>query len=274
MSGETAALSGILVLDLATARAELAGRVLAELGAEVLKLEPPGGTASRRLPPFDETTGDSLYWATVGRGKQSLALDPLAAANREAVLELVRDADVLIESFDPGVMATAGLGYRDLSGVNPGLIYVSVTPFGQAGPLAASPASELTLEAAGGLLGLQGDGDRPPVPVGFPQAAFHAGVQAAADATIALNERERSGLGQYLDVSMQAAMVWTLMNTTGYPKNSGGDTPRSGEKRTDPPPQLVPGVAVATLLPCADGFVQYSASLGALGARTSEGLTA
>lgn len=273
-SDAPSALAGIRVLDLATERAELAGRVLAELGAEVIKIEPPQGAAARRLPPFEDATGESLYWAAVGRGKKSLVLDIYSPAGRERLLALINDADVLIESFDPGVMASLGLGYADLSAANPALIYVSVTPFGQDGPLANLPASDLTLEAAGGLLGLQGDGDRPPVPVGFPQAAFHAGVQAAADVAIALNERERSNLGQYLDVSMQAAMVWTLMSATGYPKNTGGDPPRSGERRTDPPPQIVPGVNIASFVPCADGYVQYSASLGALGARTAQGLAA
>lgn len=274
MADNDGLLSGIRVIDVATSRAELAGRTLAELGAEVIKLEPPEGAAARRLPPFDQVTGESLYWAAVGRGKQSVTLDPCDPANRQRILDLVREADVFIESFDPGVMTGMGLGYAELSDISPALVYVSVTPFGQEGPLAGSPASELTLEAAGGLLGLQGDGDRPPVPVGFPQAAFHGGVQAAADVAIALHERERSGLGQYIDVSMQAAMVWTLMSATGYPPNTGGDPPRSGEKRTEPPPQLVPGLKIATLIPCADGYVQWSASLGALGARTAQGLTA
>src|SRR5690606_4390298 len=109
---------------------------------------------------------------------------------------------------------------------------VSVTPFGQDGPMAQAPASDLTVEAAGALLGLQGDGDRPPLPVGYPQARSHAGIQAAADAIIALNERARSGLGQHLDVSMQACMVWTLLQATGYPPNEGRDPPGSGPERT------------------------------------------
>jgi crotonobetainyl-CoA:carnitine CoA-transferase CaiB-like acyl-CoA transferase len=267
-----APLEGIRVLDLATERAELAGRLLADLGAEVLKIEPPGGSPSRRLPPFvDGFEGDpehSLYWASVALGKKSAVLDLETPAGRAGVADLAATADVLVESFDPGVMAARGLGCAELRGRNPRLIYISVTPYGQDGPHATRPATELTLEAAGGLLGMQGDGDRPPVPVGYPQAAFHAGAQAAADAIIALNERERSGLGQHLDVSMQAGIVWTLMNATGYPPNTDGDPPTSAENRKNPRLELAPGVSFPNIWPCKDGYVQASVTLGGLGART------
>jgi crotonobetainyl-CoA:carnitine CoA-transferase CaiB-like acyl-CoA transferase len=278
MAGDEAGgpLAGVRVIDLATERAELAGRVLADLGADVIKVEPPEGAAARRLPPFAGTergdAGVSLYWASVGLGKRSVVLDLGDPADRAKLVDLLRDADILVESFDPGTMAALGLGYADVAALNPRLVYVSVTPFGQDGPAACWPASELTLEAAGGLLGLQGDGDRPPVPVGYPQAAFHAGVQAAADAIIALYEREQSGLGQYLDLSTQAAIVWTLMNATGYPPNTGGDPPRTGEQRADPPPQLVPGLKLPGILRCADGYINCTLALGALGARTFQGL--
>ena len=265
-------LAGIRVLDLATERAELAGRILAELGAEVLKIEPPGGAAARFLPPFvagrEGDPEESLYWAAVGLGKRSATLDINSSVDRAKLERLVATADVLVESFDPGVMTSLGLGYEQLRALNPALIYASVTPYGQDGPLAARPATELTVEAAGGLLGMQGDGDRPPLPVGYPQTAFHAGAQAAADVVIALNERERSGLGQHLDVSSQAAIVWTLMNATGYPPNTGGDPPRSGEQRADPPIELAPGVTFPNIWKSKDGWVQSSITLGGLGART------
>jgi len=263
------ALDGILVVDLATTRAELAGRLLGELGATVIKVEPPAGAEARRLPPFDERpgprSGESLYWAAVGTGKRSVVLDPEVPAQRDALLELIARSDVLIESANPGVMASRGLGYEDLSRRNPRLVYVSVTPYGQDGPDAHSPAADLTLEAAGGLVALQGDGDRPPVPIGFPQASFHAGVQAAADAVIALNERENSGLGQYLDVSMQAAVVWTLMNATGYPKNTGGDPPFSGDNRMLAAPSVVPGVELPKIWACKDGYVTCTIAGGRTG---------
>ena len=265
-------LAGIRVLDLSTERAELAGRLLADLGAQVTKVEPPGGSVARSLPPFESGKEHglegSLYWAAVALGKQSVVLDFATGHGRAQLRALASTADVLVESFDPGVMDSLGLGYTDLAELNPRLVYVSVTPYGQTGPHALRPATELTIEAAGGLLGLQGDRDRPPVPVGYAQAAFHAGAQAAADAVIALNERERSGRGQHLDVSTQAAMVWTLMNATGYPPNTGGDPPNSGDGRTNPPLELAPGVAFPHVWRSKDGWLQATITLGGLGART------
>ena len=275
MEGEQTALPpirGVRVLDIANARAELAGRILADLGADVIKVEPPGGSDSRRLAPFDKGfEGDpahSLYWAAVALGKRSTTVDLSTAEGRARFRDLAREADILIESFDPGHMATMGLDYEALRDVNPALVYVSVTPFGQDGPWAGWASTEATLEAAGGLTGLQGDADRPPVPVGYPQAAFHAGIQAAADALIALNERQRSGLGQHLDVSMQAAVVWTLMNATGYPPNTGADIPTYCEDRQSPPAELAPGVRYPSLWKCKDGYVQATFALGSLGGRT------
>ena len=270
MAELTPPLDGLLVVDFATSRAELAGRLLAELGAEVIKIEPPGGAAARTMPPFDESLpredpDASLYWASVGAGKKSVVVDLEDAAARASLRGLLSQADFLIESFDPGEMARLGLSYADIAAFNPGIIYASVTPYGQDGPDAHSPATDLTLEAAGGLLGLQGDPDRPPVPVGYPQASFHAGTQAAADCVIALNEREHSGLGQHLDVSMQAAMVWTLMSATGYPKNTGNDPPTSGPNRIVPLPSPVPGIVFPKQWECADGYLTVQLAGGRVG---------
>ena len=144
-------LDGIRVVDATTRWGELAGKVLAELGAEVIKIEPPEGCESRRLGPFD---GDeSLYWTCVGAGKKSVVADD--------VVRFLADADVFIESGRLG---------GPVPGRTQALIHVSVTPFGTTGPLADAPAAEVTVEAAGGLVGLQGDPDRPPVPMGaMPQ---------------------------------------------------------------------------------------------------------
>ncbi len=250
-------LTGIRVLDLADSRAELAGRLLADLGAEVLKIEPPEGVDSRRRAPYDERPGAehrSLYWAAVGLGKRSAVLNLERQDDRDTVQELARRADILVESFEPGTMASMGLDYEALSRLNPRLVYVSVAPYGQKGPKSHWPASDLSIEAASGRLGLQGDRDRPPIPVGYPQAAFHAGGQAAADAVIALNERELSGRGQHLDLSMQEAVTWTLMNGPGFPPNLGEDPPASGDDRAtaELPPRRGPFLGVS---PCKDGFV-------------------
>ena len=171
-------LSGITVVDLATPWGEYAGRLLADLGATVLKVEPPGGAAARSMPPCDDrpgAEGRSLYWDTVAAGKQAYTADITTPEGRDAVLALLRGADVLVESFAPGTMEALGLGYEVLAEMNPRLVHVSVTPYGQTGPKANWPATELTIEAASGRMARQGDGDRPPIPIGFPQAAFTPG---------------------------------------------------------------------------------------------------
>ena len=262
-------LEGIRVIDLANERAELAGRLLADLGAEVIAVEPPGGSASRRLPPFDERTGESLYWATVALGKRSVTLDIHNAGDRARLRTLLLGADVFIESFDPGTLTQLGLGYDIIPDLNPSLVYTSVTPYGQRGPSALTPATDLTLEAAGGLLSLQGDPDLPPIPIGYPEPAFHAGVQAAADIIIALNERVHSGRGQHLDLSTQAAVVWTLMNATGFPPNTGRDPPGTCAQRGQLV-DLIPGVDTHRVRACKDGYVVISLIRGGLGVETMD----
>ena len=227
----------------------MTGRILAELGAEVIKVEPPGGCESRALPPF--AGAESLYWAALGAGKRSVvAADPAA---------FLADADVFVESG-----RTAGIAERF-----PHVVHASVTPFGTSGPAAGMPAAELTVEAAGGLVGLQGNPDRPPLPMGaMPQAAFHAGAQAAADIVVALYERASSGLGQHLDVSAQATIVWTLMSATGHPPNTGRNPPGTSEYRNDPRPPVAPGLKLPYVTPCADGYVVVFFQMPILGERT------
>ncbi len=260
-----AALAGVRVVDLGPEGCELAGRILADLGAEVLRVEPPAGAAARRLPPFD-AEGRSLWWAAYARGKRSVVIDLGTSGGRDQLERLLASADVLIEALGSVERAALGLAPADVQARHSDLIHVSVSPFG----LAAGdvPATDLTLQAAGGLVALQGDPDRPPIPVGFPQADLHAGAQAAADAIVALCEREHSGLGQHLDVSTQAAMVWTLMNATGFPPNHGTNPPGTCEFRGDPPPEILPGLVLPVVLECADGLAFVGFGLPRIGWRT------
>ena len=253
-SKEPAPLAGIRVIDATTRWGELAGRTLAELGAEVFKFEGACGSDAARVGP-DAGPG-SAYWACVRAGKHSV--------NETDVAPHLAHADVLLES---GRSA-------DYQARFPHLVHASITPFGLAGPMADAPAAELTVEAAGGLIGLQGDGDRPPLPMGvMPQAAFHAGVQAAADVAIALHERERSGLGQHLDVSAQACVVWTLMNATGFPPNTGANPPATSEFRREPHPAAVAQrLRLPGIVPCKDGLVQVRLQMRILGERTFDAL--
>ena len=293
-------LTGVRVIDATTRWGEMAGRILAELGAEVIKLEPAEGCDSRRVGPFHE--GESLYWSAMGAGKHSVVADDpepyLAGADvfidsgpvrndLEARHSAFRSAPsgALTEDCEgrlsapgkaeclPSKGTSIAKSITRLSERFPHLIHASVTPFGIDGPLADAPAAEITVEAAGGLVNLQGNGDRPPLPMGaMPQAAFHAGAQAAADIVLALNERERSGLGQHLDVSAQACVVWTLMNATGFPPNTGQNPPGTSEFRGQLPPFLAPGLKLPSIVPCRDGHAQLRLQMPVIGERTFDAL--
>lgn len=249
------------MLDLSGPEAELAGRTLAELGAQVLKVEPPGGVASRDRPPLSDLDGTSLYWAAVGLGKASTVLDLGRPEDRARLGALAETADVLIESFRPGTMEAWDLSATTLAQRNPRLVHVTVTPFGSGHEKSSWPGTELTLEAASGRMYAQGDRDRPPVPIGHPQAYYHAGVQAAADTVVALHQRELTGRGQHLDVSILAVMVHTQFGAV------------SGTLLDNPEPTSAAAAAERrsarlTLLPeiweCADGFVAAPLLAGAL----------
>ena len=264
---ERSALEDVRVLDFATPVAEATGRVLADLGAEVIKIENPGGCESRLTPPFAKTAEgeSSLFWRFWGRGKHSVVADLDSPADRDRLRRLVLSADILIESFCPGTMDALGLGAEALAKRNPSLIYVSVTPFGQSGPYAKHPATDLTLAAAGGLLNMQGDADRPPVPLGFPETAHLGAVQAAADALLALYGRCGSGEGQHLDTSIQAAVLWSLMNVTSYAAFDRNPPGYGEDRRARKGVQIVPGVEVPICEPCKDGYVVMTLTLGSQG---------
>jgi crotonobetainyl-CoA:carnitine CoA-transferase CaiB-like acyl-CoA transferase len=192
----TGALAGLRALDLAGEGGFLCGKLLADLGVDVVLVEPPGGHALRAEPHV---------WGSYARNKSSLVADLATPAGRAGVLELARHADFLLESHLPGELAALGLGYDELAAANPALIYVSITPFGQSGPKAHWRATDLIVAAAAGPLLLQGDDDRAPVRITAPQAFLHAGAEAAVGALIAHAERLRSGRGQHVDVSAQQA---------------------------------------------------------------------
>ncbi len=186
----------------------LAGQMLGELGAEVILVEPPGGAATRREGPFfhDDVHPDrSLGFWALNRDKQSVIIDLESDAGRAELRELARTADFVIESFAPGYLGERGLGYEALSALNPALVMVSITPFGQTGPKAAWAASDLTIWAASRTMMITGDDDMPPIGLAVPQAWLHAGAEGAVGALIAHLGREQTGRGQHVDVSAQSA---------------------------------------------------------------------
>ncbi len=210
-------LDGLRVLDLTDERGNLASMILAGFGAEVIAVEPPGGTRSRALAPFADDVVDperSLVHLALNRGKRSVVLDvfgplddPVAQRDREQFLALVATADVLFETAAPGELAALGLGVDDLAAVNPRLVHVSITPFGCSGPKSSWQAPDLVALAAGGQLLLSGDADRAPVRCSVPQAWAHTSGDAADAALIALFERAQSGRGQHCDISAQASVM-------------------------------------------------------------------
>jgi crotonobetainyl-CoA:carnitine CoA-transferase CaiB-like acyl-CoA transferase len=226
-------LSPYRVLDLTTERGLLCGQILGDLGADVIKVEPPRGSPARRLGPFyqdDPHLDGSLFWWAYNRNKRSITLDLTRSDGQTLLRRLVEGAHFFLESDTPGTLAQYGLGYDNLAAVNPGLVYVSISPFGQDGPKAAYADSDLIVLAAGGALVLNGDDDRPPVRVSVPQAYLHASAEAAVAALIAHHERQRSGLGQHVDVSAQQAVAQATLsgilaaplNDTEYQRLSGG----------------------------------------------------
>lgn len=221
------------VLDLTNQRGLLCGQMLADLGADVLQIEPPGGSPARRLGPFAGDVVDperSLYWWAYARNKRGVTLDPATPGGRDLLHRLVARADFLIESERPGTLAAWGADHTALATTNPRLVTVSITAFGQNGPKAAWAESDLVLLAAGGPLVLQGDDDRAPVRLPVPQAYLHAGAEAAVGAMVAHHERERSGRGQHVDVSAQQAVAlatqsYILCDAVGAPdvrRSAGG----------------------------------------------------
>src|ERR1700680_297713 len=209
-------LTGCRVLDLTTERGLMCGQMLGDLGAGVIKVEPPGGSSVRSLKPFfADVPGPerSVYWWAYNRNKRGITLDLETAEGRDLMRQLAARADIIVESDDPGALAQRGLGYGDLSAINPALVYVSITPFGQNGPKASYADSDLIVMAASGVLILYGDEDRAPLRMSVPQAYLHACADAAGAALIAYYDRLNTGLGQQVDVAAQESLTLAQQST-------------------------------------------------------------
>ncbi|MFG3660845.1 CoA transferase [Streptomyces sp. NPDC047706] len=247
-------LDGVRVIDLTTRLGAYTGRLFADLGADVVRVEPPGGLPERAVPPLTED-GTSLTFAFTEAGKRSVVLD-LADPGRANQLErLLAGAQVLLTSEGPAGLRGRGLHPDDVTRRHPGLIHVSVSPFGLTGPWADRPASDLTLLAAGGLLALAGDPDLPPVRAWGEQSSLIAGVHAATAALIALLALEDGGHGQIVDVSAQEAVAHSLENAVQYVDLEGIVRTRAGAG---------PAEAGTGLFACADGWIYLVGGLGGL----------
>ena len=247
MSGEF--LKGFRALDLTDLSGQLCGRVLADLGMEVIKIEPPGGDPVRDSPPFI-TSADgkrlSTVFAHLNAGKASKVLDLHAEAGRAELCELVKHADVIIESFQPGDLDAKGLGYKDLAAINPRLVMASITGFGQTGPKKNLACNDLVALAESGFLYISGDPSLPPVKPPETQAYYFASLFAAAGLLAALYRRERTGRGDHVDASMQETLA-TQEHIIRLWANEQQIAKRAGSQHGS--------VAPAKIFSCKDGFV-------------------
>lgn len=202
-------LEGLRVVDLSRfLPGPLASLALADHGAEVVKVESFEGEPTRSLGP--EVAGFSAYFRNTQRGKQSLRLNLKAAEGREIFLRLADEADVVIESFRPGVVDRLGIGYEAVSARNPRIVYCSLSAFGQSGPLASRPSHDLGAQALTGVLSLSRDADGTPAMPALPMADIALGAGALAAILMALYRRERTGKGDYVDAAMlDMLMAWT-----------------------------------------------------------------
>ncbi|MDD5700586.1 MAG: CoA transferase [Dehalococcoidales bacterium] len=208
------ALLPIRVLDITEGGCAIGGRMFGDVGADVIKIEPPGGSQSRLGPYYKnkEDPNNSLFWMAYNYNKRGITLDIQKPEGQELFRRLVLTADIILESFGPGFMGKLNLGYDDISQIKPDIIYTSITPFGQTGPKAGYKANELTVWASGGFLNDCGDPDRAPVWIGFPQTGLFGGAEGAVGSMTALWHRINTGEGQYVDVSMQEAAMASNMN--------------------------------------------------------------
>jgi CoA:oxalate CoA-transferase len=240
-------LSDLLVIDLThVLNGPFGTTMLADLGARVIKVETPGhGDDTRNYAPFVE--GQSLYFAFVNRGKESIVLDLKDAADHRIFLNMVRAADVLTENFRPGVMARLGLGFDDLAKINPRLVYASSSGFGQTGPLATSAAYDTIIQAMSGIISMTGFPDGPPTRVGTSLSDLLGGTFLFGGILAALHAREQSGRGAHVDISMFDATLAFLEHGLMQYVATGEAPERIGNRH--------PYMAPFDLFACSDGHI-------------------
>ena len=253
MTEPTGPLKGIKVFDLTRV---LAGptcvQMLADLGADVIKIEKPGSGDDTRgfAPPFMPGTKESAYFVGVNRNKRSVTLDIAKLEGQQIALDLIAQSDILVENFKVGALAKYGLGYQQLHERFPGLIYCSIKGFGQTGPYAPRPGYDSLVQAMGGVMSLTGEPDGQPQKVGIPLADLFAGLYGCIGILAALRHREATGQGQQIDIGMLDTHVAWLANQGMNYLATGENPPRLGNQH----PNIVP----YQVFPTADGFMVLS----------------
>jgi benzylsuccinate CoA-transferase BbsE subunit len=257
-------LNGCRALDLTDENGLLCGKILADLGADVIKVERPGGDPARKTGPFWSDLPHpemSLYWFAYNSNKRGITLNIETSDGREIFRKLVKTADFIIESYPPGFLDSLGIGYTALDSIKKGIILTSITPFGQTGPYQDYQTSDIVTMGMTGILYQTGDIDTPPVHMSMPQACLHAAADAAVGTLIAYYHREMTGEGQQVDVSMQQSTAWFLANAIPSWELSGLVLKRAGafrwsEKSTQ-----------RQVWQCRDGHVFFYMIFGQAGAR-------
>src|SRR5262245_36137198 len=244
--GSQGALTGIRVLDVTQVMAgPFCAMQLCDMGADVIKVEPPGGDSSRRMAG---ATGDeSASFNAVNRGKRGIVLDLKTADGQLAFRRLARRSDIVIENFRPGVMTKLGLDYAALSSDHPELIYASISGYGQSGPYASRGGFDLVAQGVSGVMSVTGEPGRPPSKAGVPVTGLGAGLFALAAILAALYRRTETGLGQYIDVALvDTGVAFSVWEATEYFSGRGIPQPLGSAHRMSAPYQAVR---------CSDGFI-------------------
>jgi crotonobetainyl-CoA:carnitine CoA-transferase CaiB-like acyl-CoA transferase len=257
------------VLDLADEKGLLCGKIFADMGADVIKVERPGGDPARRIGPFyhdDPDPEKSLYWFAYNTNKRGITLNLETADGREIFKKLVKSADMVIESFEPGYMSGLGLGYEDLEKINKKIVMVSITPFGQTGPYVDQKYkfNDMIVWALSGFMHPNGEPDRAPNQITFPQAYLNGAAEAAAGAMTALYACGSTGEGQHVDVSIQQALQTCNQMSMPLWDMYGVNSPRGllkGGAAFRPDGSVVKSRA---FYPCKDGWIFMLLGGGAL----------
>jgi crotonobetainyl-CoA:carnitine CoA-transferase CaiB-like acyl-CoA transferase len=259
-------LSPFRVLDLTDEKGLLCGKILASMGAEVIKIEPPGGDKARNIPPFFKDIvhpEQSLFYMAYNTNKKSITLDIESSDGQMLFKKLVASSDFVIESYEPGYLDKLGLSYKDLSSVNPRIILTSISPLGQKGPYSHYKSSDLMCVAMSGFLYLTGDIDRPPVRISVPQAYSMGAAEAAGASMIAHYYRQITGEGQQVDVSIRDSLIKTTVNTIYWWEQNKIIIKRTG------PYWGLRGEPIRVLWRCKDGWTSFALHGSKFGAKTN-----
>ncbi|MBI2359196.1 MAG: CoA transferase [Deltaproteobacteria bacterium] len=267
-----ALLAPFRVLDLTDELGFLCGKILGDLGADVIKIERPGGDPARMIGPFykDQVHPEkSLYWFGFNNNKRGITLNLEVERGQKLFTQLVATAQFVVESFVPGHLDRLGFGYDALRRINPGLILTSITPFGQTGPYSRFRASDIEIMAMSGCMSLTGDPDRSPLRISFPQSYQWTGSYGAVGTLTAHLYRQRTRVGQQVDVAAQACLLWAFSHAHTFWDLNRQLEKRAGSFMTG---RSITGAQMRVFWPCKDGYLNFIIYGGEAGRKTNQAL--